>query len=152
MTTATVRITPPTRDQLRELAKQTGKSVQALLEEAVAVYRGRLAAPKMTPEGLRGSTEDSAARAFTQDELADDPNALAYKNLGRSFLAKNEGKYAAFCGGELVATSADKATVLARLRKEHPTQPSLVVKVEEQARVARFRRPRRMTRILGARM
>ncbi len=39
MTTATVRITTSTREQLRELAEQTGKSMQALMGEAVAAYR-----------------------------------------------------------------------------------------------------------------
>ncbi len=42
MTTATVRITTSTREQLRELAEQTGKSMQALMGEAVAAYRRRL--------------------------------------------------------------------------------------------------------------
>ncbi len=42
MTTATVRITTSTREQLRELAEQTGKSMQVLMGEAVAAYRRRI--------------------------------------------------------------------------------------------------------------
>jgi hypothetical protein len=42
MTTATVRITNSTHEQLRELAEQTGKSMQALMGEAIAAYRRRM--------------------------------------------------------------------------------------------------------------
>ncbi len=42
MTTATVRISTSTREQLRELARQTGKSMQVLMGEAVAAYRRRI--------------------------------------------------------------------------------------------------------------
>ncbi len=152
MTTATIRITPSTRDQLRKLAKETGKSMQALLDEAVAMYRSRLAAPKVEPAGLRASVEDSRAPAGTQDELAEDLNTLAYKRLDRSFLTANEGKYAAFCDGVLVGTAADKATLLARMRSNHPAEPCLIVKVSKQERVVRLRRPRRMTRVHHARL
>ena len=76
--------------------------------------------------------------------LSDDRNAQAYKRLDKAFLEENEGKYAAFCDGALVASSGDKAMLLGRVRGEYPDRPCLVVKVTTQERVARFRRPRRM--------
>ncbi len=80
------------------------------------------------------------------DELSDDPNALAYKRLGKTFLEEHEGEYSAFSNGSLVGTSTDKAALLARMRKEHPAEPCLVVRIAKQERVVRFRRPRRMTK------
>ncbi len=141
MTTATVRITTSTREQLRELAEQTGKSMQALIGEAVAAYRRRLPGQKVRPSASQA--DRVAPRAGMDDELQDDPNPQAYKRLGRAFLEENEGKYAAFCDGTLVAVSADKATLFGRIREEYPAQPCLVVKVATQERVVRFRRPQR---------
>lgn len=148
MTTATVRITPSTREQLRELAELTGKSMQALMEEAVAAYRRRM--PGLEERTPASTADRGAPRANRDDELSDDPNALAYKRLGKAFLEENEGKYAAFCDGALVATSDDKATLFGRIRNEHPAQPCLVVKVATQ--VVRFRQPRRMSKASHARL
>lgn len=146
MTTATVRITTSTREQLRELAKQTGKSMQALIGEAVVAYRQWLPGQKVQ---LSASQADRVApRAdMDDDELRNDPNTLAYKRLGRAFLEKNEGKYAAFRAGTLVAIAADKATLFDRIREEHPAQSCLVVKVATQERIVRFRRPRRVSKV-----
>jgi predicted transcriptional regulator len=41
MSSVTVRISLPARDQLRELAEQMGKSMQAVVEEALELYRRR---------------------------------------------------------------------------------------------------------------
>ena len=61
-----------------------------------------------------------------------------------NFREENDGRFAAFSNGALVATSDDRAALFARIRKKHPGESFLVVKVAEQARVVRFRRPRRM--------
>ncbi len=41
MSSATVRISLPARDQLRELAEHVGKSMQLVIEEAIELYRRR---------------------------------------------------------------------------------------------------------------
>jgi len=41
MSTATVRISLPARNQLRELAEHVGKSMQLVVEEAIELYRRR---------------------------------------------------------------------------------------------------------------
>ncbi len=127
MSTATVRITTSTHDQLRELADQTGKTMQALVGEAVATYR-RLIPGQGT--GVQASKAGKAApHTAMEDELSGDPNALACRSLGKAFLEENEGKYAAFRDGVLVATAIDKAALFGRLQKEQPDQSCLVVKV-----------------------
>lgn len=39
MNSATVRISVPVRDQLRDIARQVGKPMQTVVEEAVELYR-----------------------------------------------------------------------------------------------------------------
>lgn len=39
MRSATVRISPATREKLRSLTSETGESMQAILDEAVEIYR-----------------------------------------------------------------------------------------------------------------
>ncbi len=39
MSSATIRITPVSRAVLRELAERTGRTMQAVLEEAIETYR-----------------------------------------------------------------------------------------------------------------
>ena len=41
MSSATVRISLPARNQLRELAEHVGKSMQHVVEEAIELYRRR---------------------------------------------------------------------------------------------------------------
>lgn len=144
MTTATVRINISTRNELRELARQTGKSMQALLEEAVVAYRRRRTFGKEAP-GTEAASK--SGREVRLDELADDRNALAYQKLGAAFREENEGKYAAFCQGHLLAVSADRIELLRLHRARYPGKPCFVVRVARQEKVARFRRPRRISRM-----
>ena len=144
MTTATVRINISTRNELRELARQTGKSMQALLEEAVVAYRRRRASGEEAPIA---EAVPKSGRGVGLDELADDRNALAYQRLGVAFRDKNEGKYAAFCEGRLLAISADRGELLRLHRAKYPGQPCFVVRVTRQEKVARFRRPRRISKM-----
>jgi len=140
MTTATVQIATSTREQLRELAEQTGKSIEALIGEAVAAYRRRLSG-----RGKRIPAESAVSPPLDRsDELSSDPNVLAYEQLGPAFREENQGKYAAFRGGDLVAVSEDKAALLARIRAESAAQSCLVTRVTQEERIVRFRRPRRM--------
>ncbi len=74
MATATVRITNSTREELRELAEQTGKSMQALMGEAVELYRrrvpgavGRRSETVLNQESLEASAE-LYTEAYSEDE------------------------------------------------------------------------------------
>ncbi len=62
MTTATVRITTSTREQLRELAEQTGKSMQVLMAEAVAAYRRRW------PRASLDASAELYTEVYSEDE------------------------------------------------------------------------------------
>jgi predicted transcriptional regulator len=143
--TATVRISTSSYEQLRELAAQTGQSMQSLMEEAISVYRRRLS-KKALKEG--SSTETSTRQVdIVSDELVDDPNVVAYEKLDAQFLRENAGKYAAICGGKLVALGPDRAKLLKIVREEHPGESCLVKKVSQQQRVAYFRRPWRVIKM-----
>ena len=145
MTTATIRISTSSYEQLRELAAQTGQSMQSLMEEAISVYRGRFF-KKVFNEG--SSPEISARQTeVVSDELADDPNVIAYENLDAEFLRENAGKYAAICNGHLVAVGPDRAELLKVVRSGHPGEPFLVKKISAKQRVAHFRRPRRVIKM-----
>lgn len=143
MTTATVRISTSTYEQLRELAAQTGRSMQSLMEEAISVYRRRLS-KRVVNETL---SQEMSAQTEIVDEVANDPNVIAYENLDAEFLRKNAGKYAAICKGHLVALGPDRAELLRTVRRGHPGEPFLVKKVSTKQRVAYFRRPRRVIKI-----
>jgi predicted transcriptional regulator len=69
MTTATVRITTSTREQLRELAEQTGKSMQALMAEAVAAYRRRVPSEGRQAAGRRGEVGHGQEKLAASAEL-----------------------------------------------------------------------------------
>jgi hypothetical protein len=76
MTTATVRITTSTREQLRELAEQTGKSMQALMGEAVAAYRRRLPGKSHPPAT---SPVDERRRRLTRYATWDEEDLTEFK-------------------------------------------------------------------------
>ncbi len=139
MDTATVRVTLSTRDRLRELARRLEKSMQAVLGEAVEVYR-KHALPELT-------SSPSPSLAPESSTFTGDPNVLAYESLDDDFLRRNAGKLAGFCDGRLVALSADRAELFEALAQEHPEEPCLVKELTVgEPRVVRFRRPRRMSR------
>ncbi len=145
METATLQISSSTHAQLRELAAQTGQSIQTLVEEAIASYR-RLGLSKKAKAQSREETSTSQP-VLVPDELAEDPNILAYKALDKAFLQENAGKFAAFCHGTLVALSSDRAELFELVRREHPDAPCLVKKLATEERVVRFRRPRRILKM-----
>ena len=66
MTTATVRITTSTREQLRELAEQTGKSMQMLIGEAVAAYCQRIPGAGAKVSGRRRGLDQESLEASAE--------------------------------------------------------------------------------------
>ncbi len=135
MTTATVRVSIPTRNLLRQLAKGLGKSMREVVEEAIEAYR--------RPEPDAGSKLGLTA----SESLAEDPNVLAFQALDEDFLDRNAGRFIAFCHGEAVAVCADRAELFKILAREHPDEPCLIKELTVgKPRVVRFRRPRRITR------
>lgn len=140
MSTATIHVSRSTSDLLQELARQLGKSVQAVLQEAVEAYRQR-----SLPEP--GAPAQPTVPAH-EVPLVADPNFLAFRALDHDFVALYEGQFAGFCGGRLVALAPHKRELIEILAREHPDDPCLVQELRVGGlRIARFRRPRRMTRI-----
>lgn len=140
MSTATIHVSRSTSDLLQELARQLGKSVQAVLQEAVEAYRQR----SLPGSGVPAQPSVPAHEA----PLLTDPNFLAFRALEHDFVAQHEGQFAGFCGGRLVALTAQKQELMEILAREHPDDPCLVQELRGGGlRTARFRRPRRMSRI-----
>jgi hypothetical protein len=139
MSTASIRVTPHTRDALRELAEHLDKSMQAVLTEAVEAYRQRV---------LPRPTTGAKAKAIPDREsleLSGDPNVVAFESLDSDYIRRNAGKTAAFCRGKLVALSASRTELFEILDRDHPEEPCLVTELSPgPPRIVHFRRPMRI--------